>query len=150
MRLISMLFFSTTLLGSATFAQEFALGDLRVTHPYARATAPGQPAAAVYLTIDNRGKQGDRLKSVEANVATSSEIHTMSMAGNVMKMREVGSIALAPMSSVKMAPGGGYHIMLIGLQKPLVAGEKFPLKLVFEKAGAIATSVSIEAIDARH
>jgi hypothetical protein len=34
--------------------------------------------------------------------------------------------------------------MLFGLKKPLVAGESFPLTLVFEKAGAVDVEVNIQ------
>ncbi|MBX9756541.1 MAG: copper chaperone PCu(A)C, partial [Pseudomonadaceae bacterium] len=44
----------------------------------------------------------------------------------------------------KFAPGGN-HLMLFGLQKPLVAGERFPLTLEFEKAGKVEVEVVIEA-----
>ena len=38
--------------------------------------------------------------------------------------------------------------MLEGLKAPLVAGQTFPMKLKFEKAGEIAIDVHIEALDA--
>jgi hypothetical protein len=44
-----------------------------------------------------------------------------------------------------MRPGEGYHFMLIGLKKPLNAGDKFPLTLNFEKAGRIEVSVTVQA-----
>ena len=38
--------------------------------------------------------------------------------------------------------------MLIGLKKPLKAGETFPLTLTFEKAGNISVTVPVQAMDA--
>ena len=37
------------------------------------------------------------------------------------------------------------HIMLFGLKKPLVAGERFPLSLQFERAGTVQVEVQVEA-----
>ena len=39
--------------------------------------------------------------------------------------------------------------MLIGLKKPLKAGETFPLTLTFEKAGNISVTVPVQAMDAK-
>jgi hypothetical protein len=42
----------------------------------------------------------------------------------------------------------GTHIMLMDLPRPLVAGERFPLTLVFEHAGKLAVEVEVRAPDA--
>jgi len=39
---------------------------------------------------------------------------------------------------------GSYHIMLIGLTRPLVSGETVPLKLKFEKAGEVTVDAKIK------
>jgi copper(I)-binding protein len=39
---------------------------------------------------------------------------------------------------------GGFHVMLIGLKDGLKEGEKFPLKLKFEKAGEVTVQVTAE------
>jgi periplasmic copper chaperone A len=45
---------------------------------------------------------------------------------------------------------GSYHVMLIGLKKPLKAGETIPLTLDFEKAGKVSLTVPIRAMGAEH
>lgn len=131
-------------LSIAAQAHEYKVGDLQVGHPWARTTVPGQPSGGAYLSIENKGKAADKLIAVASPVAKSTEIHTMSMDGNVMKMREVGSIEVKPSEKVAMQPGNGYHIMLIGLSQPLKAGDKIPLTLTFEKAGKLEVSVYVE------
>ena len=133
-------------LSSASQAHDYKLQDLHIDHPYARATAPQQPSAGAFLMIENQGKTTDKLVSASSPAAKSVQIHTMSMEGNVMKMREVGSIELQPGSKVEMKPGGGYHLMLIGLQRSLKAGDTFPLTLTFEKAGKTEVSVKVEGV----
>lgn len=132
------------LLTGASHAHEYTLKELQIGHPYARPTVAHQPGGAAYLSIENKGSQGDRLVGVASAVAKSAQIHTMSMEGNVMKMREVGEIGLPPGAKVEMKPGSGYHIMLMGLSQPLKAGEKIPLTLSFEKAGKTEVSVVVE------
>lgn len=121
-------------------------GALRLSHVHARATAPGQSSAAVYLTIANSGSAADRLTRIDTPAAASADLHTMSMAGSVMKMRAVDGLALAPASTVAMAPGDGYHIMLTGLRQPLVAGQTIPLTLTFKKAGVVKAVVRIDSL----
>lgn len=137
------LFLCALAISVSAYAQEYDLGSLHISHPYARATVPGQPGGGAFLSIENKGKEADKLIGVSSSVAKNSEIHTMSMDGNVMKMREVGEIDLPPASTVDMKPGHGYHIMLMGLSQPLKAGDKFPLTLTFRKAGKIEVSVIV-------
>lgn len=146
-QLFQRLALATALLGATALAQahEYKLGQLDIGHPYARATVPGQPAAGAYLSIENKGSTPDRLVGVSSPVSKSGEIHTMAMEGNLMKMREVdGGIEVKPGQKVAMQPGNGYHIMLMGLSRPLKAGEKVPMTLTFEKAGKIEVTVNVE------
>ena len=127
----------------APHAHEFKVGAIAVSHPYARATVPGQPAGGGYLKLENKG-DADRLLSASAGVAGSVELHTMSMDGDVMRMRQVDSIALPAGKTVELKPGG-LHIMFMGLKAPLKAGDSFPMKLKFEKAGEVTVDVKVEA-----
>ncbi|MGB7478730.1 MAG: copper chaperone PCu(A)C [Burkholderiaceae bacterium] len=127
-------------------AHDYQAGDIRIGHPYARATMPGQPSGAVYMALENHGKSADKLVEAATPVAKKTEIHTMSMDGNVMKMRQVDGIELAPAATVAMKPGDGYHVMLLGLQQQLKAGDKLPLTLTFEKAGKVDVSVVVQDV----
>lgn len=131
-------------IGIAANAHEYKVGDLSIEHPWARPTVPGQPAGGAYLNIENKGKQTDTLLGASSAAFKSVEIHTMSMDGNVMKMREVGSIDIKPEEKITMQPGNGYHIMLIGLSKQLKAGDKIPLTLTFAKAGKVDVVLSVD------
>ncbi|MBC7502340.1 MAG: copper chaperone PCu(A)C [Herminiimonas sp.] len=119
---------------------------MQIRHAHARATVPNQPAGAAYVTLENTGKSADRLVSLSSPVANRVEMHTMTMDGNLMKMRQVEAIELKPAGLVTMKPGDGYHLMLTGLKKPLKTGESFPMTLRFEKAGRVRIMVTVEAI----
>ena len=60
---------AATALALATFANahEFKLGEIKIGHPYARATVAGQPGGA-FLKLENAGAD-DKLLSVAAWVA---------------------------------------------------------------------------------
>ena len=102
-------------------AHEFKLGAITIGHPYARATAAGQPTGGGFLKFSNAGA-ADKLLSVSADVSKSVELHEMKMEGDVMKMRQVDGVELAAGKTVEFKPGG-YHVMFVGLKAPLKAGD---------------------------
>lgn len=120
-------------------------GTLRLTGAWSRPTPPGAPAGAGYLSITNTGARPDRLLSGSSPVAERVEVHEMKLTGGVMRMRPVtGGISVPPGRSVQLAPGG-YHVMLIGLKKPLVVGVIVPVTLRFERAGAVEVGFDVRA-----
>jgi copper(I)-binding protein len=134
---------------NTAIARDFTAGNIVISHPYARATVPGQPTGGAYFSIENKGKETDTLKSISSDVAKSTELHAMTMDGNVMKMREVGNVDIKPSEKIVMHPGDGYHIMLVGLNKPLKNGDQFPMTLTFAKAGKVVVNVDVEAMNAK-
>ena len=121
------------------------LGNLVIEQAQARATVGSMPNSAAFLQLANKGKTDDALVSASSAIADRVELHMMSMEGDVMKMRAIDSIELKAEDSLTMKPGQGPHLMLLGLKKPLKAGDKFPMTLNFRKAGTI--EVSVEIID---
>jgi copper(I)-binding protein len=120
------------------------LGAIAIGHPWARATVPGQPIGAGYLSLDNRGTADDRLVAGRTAAAERVELHAMWMEGDVMRMRQRDAIDLPAGSKVELRPGGS-HLMLVGLKAPLKAGDRFPLTLTFEKAGTVEVVVYVQA-----
>ncbi|CAN5316784.1 copper chaperone PCu(A)C [soil metagenome] len=137
------------LICASAFAHEYKAGDLVIQHPHARATVPGQASGGAYIGLENTGKDSDTLVSANSPVARSVELHTMSMQGDVMRMRQVQEIELKPSAKIVMKPGDGYHMMLLGLNRELKAGDKFPLTLNFAKAGKVEVTVHVDSKDAK-
>jgi copper(I)-binding protein len=130
------------LLSNLALADDYRAGNIHVDHAHARPTVTGQTSGAAYLSIENKGSSADKLLTVSTPVAKSAEVHSMVMDGNIMRMREVSQLELAPAARIEMSAGDGYHIMLVGLKKALLPGQKIPLSLRFEKAGKL----DIEAV----
>ena len=138
---------AAVLLAGTAQAHDYTQGSLKINHPWARATVAGAAAGGGFLKIANSGAT-DRLISAQAEVSNAVELHTMVMEGNTMRMRKLDNgIELPAGQSVELKPGG-LHIMFIELKAPLKQGEKFPLKLKFEKAGEITVDVQVEAVGA--
>jgi copper(I)-binding protein len=117
--------------------------DIQIKDAWARATPGAAQTAAAYVTIVSAA--GDRLTAASTPVAQKAELHTMTMDGSVMKMRQVDDIDLPAGKTVTLKPGG-YHIMLTGLTQPLTEGQTFPLTLTFEKAGTREVTVAVQKV----
>lgn len=131
---------------ASAHAHDFRLGDLKIDHPWSRATAPAQANGVAYAVIENTGSEADRLVSASTDLAGTVEIHLNTVdAQGVMRMRQVeGGIEIPAGGKVALEPGS-WHVMLMGLRRPLAEGELFPLTLVFEKAGETTVEVKVEA-----
>ena len=126
-----------SLLAGAAKAEDYAVGDLQVGNPWARATPRGANVAAAYLTITNNGGASDRLISGSTNVASRFEVHSMVVEDGVAKMRPVeGGVEIRARQTVELKPGS-FHVMLMGLTQPLQEGQRVTGTLVFERAGKI-------------
>jgi periplasmic copper chaperone A len=116
------------LLAALVMSASVYAGDIQVENAWARATAPGQDAAGVDLTITS--KQAATLIGVSSPASKTVELHSMTMThdSGMMKMREVEAIELPAGKTVNLRDSG-YHLMLTGLKAPLKAGEAVPLTL---------------------
>ncbi len=119
-----------------------AYADLAAVKAFAYETAANAKAGAAYITVRTNGDD-DRLVSAKSPVAKRVEIHTHIKDGDVMRMRPVdGPLLVSAGNPVEMRPGG-VHIMLMGLNAPLVDGEPIPVTLVFENAGEVVFEVPV-------
>lgn len=112
---------------SATAA--LAQVQVEVKDPWVRATVQQQKTTGAFMQLSAR--QDARLVEVRSPAAATVEIHEMSMANNVMKMRSVAGMDLPAGQAVDLKPGG-YHIMLINLKQQIKDGDLVPLTLVVE------------------
>jgi periplasmic copper chaperone A len=128
---------------SHLFADEQGTSMIQIKGTWARATPPGATNGAVYLSIQNIGKQAEQLIGVASPMAKIVELHNHEMVDGLMRMRKLDSIDVAAGATVTIAPGG-LHIMLIGLARTLVDGEEFAITLSFSLSGQIETAVKIQ------
>lgn len=146
-----------------------------ITGAWARASASSAANGAAYMEIKGGSADDALVAaSAPTEVAATTEVHETVMAGNgagmdrskmsgstgmatttmamgsgstgsgMMEMRQVEKVAIPAGKTVSFAPGG-YHVMLLGLPKPLTVGQKFTLTLTFEKAGKIDVPVEVRA-----
>jgi periplasmic copper chaperone A len=144
-------FFIAGLIGlalSAVQARDYKVGSIDIADPWSRATPKGASVAAGYMKITNKGTTADRLISGSSDISPTFEVHEMSMDNGVAKMRPIkDGLEIKPGETVEFKPGS-FHVMFVGLKKPLAAGEHINAALVFEKAGAINVEFDVLAMGA--
>jgi copper(I)-binding protein len=127
-------------------AHEQKAGDLLLEHAWARATPGGAKAGAVFVKIENHGDTADQLLGASSDVAAMTEVHQMSMENDVMTMKPAGVLDIPAHGELVLKPHS-YHVMLMGLKKPLVEGDTFVVTLEFAKAGKVDLQVVVGKVD---
>lgn len=126
---------------TAVYAADAKIGHIKIDDAWARTGQPGQVSAA-YMEIENKGA-ADKLVSANCDCAKATELHDVKMTDGAMKMVQVQAMDVPAKGELKLKPGA-YHIMLIGLNRALVAGEKLPIKLKFENAGEVTVEAKVK------
>ena len=130
------------LLAALLLSASVYAGDIQIEAAWSRATAPGQDAASLDLSITS--KQPAILLGVSSTASSTVEMHSMTHEHGVMKMREVKAIELPAGKRVDLG-ASGYHLMLVGLKAPLKAGENIPLTLTIKVANNRTVKVEAKA-----
>ena len=123
-------------------APSVAQAQVAVTDPWVRGTVAGQRATGAFMTLT--AQADSTLVGASSPVAKIVEIHEMTMDGGVMKMRAITRLELRAGQTVALKPGG-YHVMLMALQRPLKDGESVPITLAFESRDGRRQSVEVQA-----
>ncbi|PKF60210.1 hypothetical protein CW745_16185 [Psychromonas sp. psych-6C06] len=142
MKLLTSLFLSSTLLISTLAnAATFTIEDAHV-----RATPPHSQNSAAFMKIHNNSDMSRKLVSASSDIAERVELHNHIMSEGMMKMRQVDEINIDANASVELRPGS-FHVMFIGLNAPLVAGEMVKLKLYFNNGDEVIIDAPIKKIN---
>jgi copper(I)-binding protein len=118
-----------------------AAPGVQVVRPWSR-PAPAGATGAGYLTLVNRGAKPDALVAVSSPLASGAMIHRSAVSSGVASMQHVDHVELAPGASVTFAPGG-YHVMFMGLKKPLVTGDALPATLTFASGARMNVAFAV-------
>lgn len=114
-----------------------------VSDAWARATPPGVEVGAAYLVITG-GSRPDRLVGATSPRAAMVHLHDVTESEGVARMRSVEAVPVPAGAKVTLAPKG-LHLMLMGLDAPLIAGQSFPLTLQFAESAAQTVTVTVRA-----
>ncbi|MEZ0210328.1 MAG: copper chaperone PCu(A)C [Methylophilus sp.] len=120
-----------------------AHAELKVADAWVKPTVPGQPVGAAYMKLT--ADKNVEIVALSSPVAGKTELHSMSMTDNIMRMKRVDRLALKAGKPVELKPGG-YHIMLMALKHQIKEGEAVAISLVTQDESGNKATVSIKAI----
>ena len=122
---------------------------IEVRHPWSRATPSGAQVGVGYMEIRNKGTQPDRLVEASTPAAKRVEMHITQRDGDVMRMRQVKDFDIPARERIALRPGGS-HLMLVDIVQPLKKGERFTMRLRFERAGEMDIELEVQEQGSRH
>jgi copper(I)-binding protein len=120
-----------------------AESGIEIKQAWVRAVPPTSKMSAAYMVLHNMGGDDDHLVSAESDVADAVELHNVRKKEGMMEMYQVKSIGIPAGGNQALKPGA-YHVMLIGLKKPLKAGDEVELTLNFMHAGAMTIKAPVK------
>lgn len=135
--------------GGVAVAHEVKDEAVTIEHPHAAPTPRGAKTGAASMEIVNNGKEPLVIKALSSPAAETVEVHTMTMDGNVMRMRPVElPITIAPGETFKITKDR--HIMLVGLKKPLVEEDMVPFRIEFANGKTMEFDLYVEGEEENH
>jgi copper(I)-binding protein len=133
----------SALLAGTASGHQVTEGTIKIEHPRAAPTPSGAKTGAAYMEIVNNGKEPVEIKSLSTPIADKVEVHTMTMTGDIMRMRPVElPLTIAPGETLKLVKDR--HVMLIGLKKPLVEEDMVPFKIEFANGKTMEFDLYVE------
>ena len=120
-----------------------SMEGMQVHGAWVRAVPPTSRMSAAYMVLMNNTGDDDHLVSAESEVAKSVELHNVRRKDDMMEMYQVKSIGVPAKGKRELKPGA-YHVMLIGLNRPLKAGDEVELTLNFMHAGAVKIKAPVK------
>lgn len=124
------LFSSVVLTNACTNNERPSNQNLTLSHCTIQETIPGAKATGAFLNIKKFDASPLALVAATApDITKRVEIHEMLMKDNKMTMSQITSYSLQ--QGDNFFKKGGYHIMLMDMQKHLKAGESYPITLIF-------------------
>jgi copper(I)-binding protein len=100
------------------------------------------PVAAVYLELENHDAEPRTLVGATCSCGVKVTLHLTEQSQGLSKMVDTGGIEIAPDATVVLHPGGS-HLMLMGLEQPLVEGDQLELELAFDGSRPVRVQVPV-------
>lgn len=113
-----------------------------------RIMPPGIQITAAFMTLSNASDQPIKLVAAKASSwAETVELHQTTMKDDMMQMQQVPSITVPAQGEVALQ-SGGYHLMVLGVQKSLEIGQTLPITLLFSDDSVLDIKATVTEIAA--
>jgi copper(I)-binding protein len=118
-------------------AHSYQAGAIAIGHVWGLPSATNE--TQVFAPFSNRGQEADALVAARSPICS------------IVELRRNNRYDDAPLKEIELPPGrpvalrkGARHLRLIGLARPLKAGDRFAMILDFLNAGEAAVEVMVE------
>lgn len=113
-----------------------------VSQVWARVSLPPHESSAAFLVVENPGTEEIRLVAASSPRAETTELHSMEIVEEVMKMRRVESFPIPAGGRLVLEPGS-HHLMFFDLDGPWVVDEQIPITLEFADGLKVAVQATV-------
>jgi copper(I)-binding protein len=121
-------------------------GGIAVLDAWTRPTPTSSEEAAIYVTIENRAGPDDRFVGADSERCMVMHPHLTEIDDEgvaSMTTADDDQLALTVGGTLTMEPAG-LHIMCLGLDEPLAAGDTFDVELRFGDHDPVSVPVAVE------
>jgi copper(I)-binding protein len=124
---------------------EVVIDGIAVHDAWVRPTPPGGDEAAIYVTVGNETDAASAILGASSSRCMVVVPHTTTIDDGIASMGEAldAELALSAGGRVEMEPNG-LHLMCLGLDDPLQAGEQFDITLDLAGRDPIDVTVDVE------
>lgn len=136
---------ATPLATSQLAAQQ---SSVLVRDAWVREAAAGRAVTGAFMILENAGSAARALVSATASVGDTLELHEMKRTDGMMSMAPVKRIEVPAKGETALRPGG-YHLMLFGLRKPLVANDTVQFTLTFDDGSTTQVAATVRSMQGR-
>lgn len=123
----------------------YRLDSLTISDGEVEASFGGAKTSEVFLTVSNAGHVPDHLVSASCACSQGVELHRMWMDHGIMRMRPATGGFEVPAGGTLRLVKDGDHLMLVGLKRPLRAGQRVKITLRFEHNGKAVLDFPVRA-----
>ena len=141
---------TSLLLMSLVLSHTLQAESLNIENARVSPTIKGLSVSTVYFDITNHHSNDITLTKVSSDLTDHVEIHEHVMQKGLMQMREAEQgVVLTSGETTQLKPGG-YHIMLMNLQKVINEGDKINLVLCFSHGESQTITATAKKITHHH
>jgi copper(I)-binding protein len=119
---------------------------LAVEDGYVREMPPGQTVSAAFMVLRNTTAIPIAIVAATCDASDQAEIHNHRHTADGMRMEKVIRLEIPAQGRQALQPGG-YHLMLIGLKRPLKAGDTIGITLLDEMGKSYSAKLPVKKID---
>lgn len=126
-----------------------AAESLVVENAHVRELPPASDVTAAYLTLRNESDTAVEVAGASSPDCEKVEFHETVVEGGMVHMRRMDEVVI-PAGGELVFSEGGKHIMLVGLKRPLKAGEHVLLSIRLSNGAELAVRAEVRDIRLQH